>query len=79
MLKEKIFNHLRDLHFAKGHLWRAPQYLNGFCVKLTPVEYREFKNTMLTLCEDGFFTIEGAGDLPSYRLTEKGESALYKE
>lgn len=76
-LKEKIYEHLRKYHFAKNHIWKPQNYLNSFVVNLNPIEHREFENTMRQLCNEGIFKAEGKAELPTYRLTEKGEKEIW--
>ena len=76
-LQEKIFAELRRLNFEQGHIWRFQQYCNVFVQTLNPVEKREFPNVINELCDKGIFIEEPNGSVSIYRLTEKGEKALY--
>lgn len=76
-LKEKIYAYLRENKFAENCVWKPQNYLNAFVVNLNPIENKEFNNTMNQLCNDGIFSIEGNNELPTYRLTAKGEKEIW--
>lgn len=76
-LKDKIYAHLREYNFAENYVWKPQNYLNAFVVNLNPIEHKDFKNTMNELCNEGIFNAEGNTELPTYRLTKKGEKEIW--
>lgn len=78
-LRNKIFEELRRLNFAKDYLWKFQQYWGAFAINLNSLEQKEFQNTMIELCDDGLFQIIDNSNPPQYRLTEKGETVIWSE
>ncbi len=75
-LRKKVFYELNKLNLKSGYIWTFQQYHSHFNVHLNDNEKLQFNETMENLCKEGVVSCSYNGNVPVYRLTEKGENII---